>query len=135
MCSDLLLRLEEHQQGLDPRAYTFGRRPVILAWCEEFSTHDDPFRAERQIKGWTELSALIEDLDELLGCQEEWENEAGKPRAGFWIAALSRRLRPGPAHKHGERLRTLPMNERLRRTEPLDFARGRLRRSAPPATM
>jgi putative endonuclease len=44
--------MAEHRQGLDPRAYTFRRRPVVLEWAEEFATHDEAFRCERQIKGW-----------------------------------------------------------------------------------
>ena len=47
------LRLAEHVNGVEPSAYTFSRRPVELVWCQEFATHDDAFRAEHQIKGWS----------------------------------------------------------------------------------
>jgi predicted GIY-YIG superfamily endonuclease len=84
MSSDLRLRIDEHHQGLDPTAYTFGRRPVTLVWCQEFSTHDEAFRAEQQIKGWTRAKkeALIrgnfEETHRIV--RKEWENEArGSP--------------------------------------------------------
>ena len=52
MTSDLGLRLAEHEQGLDIRACTFSRRPVVLVWSESFASHDGTFRCERQLKGW-----------------------------------------------------------------------------------
>ena len=61
MTSDLALRIVEHEQGLEARAYTYSRRPVVLVWSHVFPTHDEAFRAERQIKGWRRLKkeALI----------------------------------------------------------------------------
>ena len=61
MTSDLGLRLAEHEQGLDIRAYTFSRRPVVLVWSESFASHDEAFRCERQLKGWRRVKkeALI----------------------------------------------------------------------------
>ncbi len=50
--TDLTRRLEEHQQGADPYAYTYRRRPVKLMWAEEVPTYEDALRLERQIKGW-----------------------------------------------------------------------------------
>lgn len=50
---DLGVRLAEHDEGLDPTAYTFLRRPVRLAWSESFDTEEDAFAAEQQIKGWS----------------------------------------------------------------------------------
>ena len=58
---DLDARLEAHEQG-DIESYTKGRRPVTLAFREEFATRAGTLAAERQIKGWArdkEL-ALIE---------------------------------------------------------------------------
>ena len=51
--TNLELRLSEHSEGIDPHDYTFSRRPVELVWSEEFNTHDEAFRAEHQIKGWS----------------------------------------------------------------------------------
>ncbi len=59
--TDLARRLEEHQRGDNPRAYTFRRRPVKLAWAREFATYGEALRLERQIKGWSHAkkAALI----------------------------------------------------------------------------
>jgi len=51
--TDLTARLTEHETGADPKAYTFNRRPVKLAWQDSFSSQDEAFRAEHQIKGWS----------------------------------------------------------------------------------
>ena len=45
-------RVAAHRRGLIP-GYTQTRRPVALAWCEEFSTREEALAAERQIKSWT----------------------------------------------------------------------------------
>ena len=79
MTSDLQLRFHEHIEGMDRSSYTFGRRPVTLVWCQEFSSHDGAFRAERQIKGWSRAKkeALIRDDLEALHriVRREWEEE------------------------------------------------------------
>ena len=49
---DLDARLGAHQSGLID-GYTQKRRPVILAWSQEFGDRDEAFAAERQIKGWS----------------------------------------------------------------------------------
>ena len=51
--TELALRIAEHVNGVDPQAYTYSRRPVELVWSQEFVTHDEAFRAEHQIKGWS----------------------------------------------------------------------------------
>jgi putative endonuclease len=64
-------RVWEHNAGVDPKAYTFERRPVVLVYNEEFDRFDDAIQRERQIKGWSRRKkiALIEgrhdDLPEL----------------------------------------------------------------------
>ena len=46
-------RLWHHEQGVDPKAYTYSRRPVKLVWIsEEVKHYYDALRWERQIKGW-----------------------------------------------------------------------------------
>jgi predicted GIY-YIG superfamily endonuclease len=50
---DLNARLYSHEQGFDPSAYTFTRRPVKLAWFEETPTHREALMHEKQIKGWS----------------------------------------------------------------------------------
>ncbi len=53
MTNDLEFRMAQHQAGTFPDGYTASRRPVHLVWSEIFSTHDEAFRRERQIKGWS----------------------------------------------------------------------------------
>ena len=59
---DLQKRLEAHQKGLDPKAYTYPLRPVKCVYAEEFPTKSQALDAERQIKGWSHAKkqALIE---------------------------------------------------------------------------
>ena len=57
-------RLAEHEQNTF-KCYTSYQLPVKLVFCSEFSTRDDAFARERQIKGWSrrKKQALI---------REEW---------------------------------------------------------------
>ncbi len=51
--NDLDRRIAEHNDGDNPKSYTFNRRPVILVYIED---HSDPYHAisrEKQIKGWS----------------------------------------------------------------------------------
>jgi predicted GIY-YIG superfamily endonuclease len=61
--TDLERRLYEHCQGLDPKAYTYSRRPVELVWCQECATISQAYEFEQQIKGWSRAKkeALIRD--------------------------------------------------------------------------
>ena len=46
-------REAQHNAGLDPKAWTYSRRPVALVWAGEF---EDPLEAiafERQLKRWS----------------------------------------------------------------------------------
>ena len=56
-------RFQRHQSGT-LGGYTKTRRPVRLAYSEEFPTRDQAFAAEQQIKGWTrkKKEALIRGL-------------------------------------------------------------------------
>jgi predicted GIY-YIG superfamily endonuclease len=62
MTGDLGRRVEEHRRGLLPRSYTAHRRSVELVWSQLFTTHDEAFRWERRLKGWSHAKkqALIE---------------------------------------------------------------------------
>ena len=46
-------RLNEHQTGAHPEAYTFTRRPVQLVWSEVVETYPEAFQWEHRIKGWS----------------------------------------------------------------------------------
>ena len=79
MTSNLEVRLAAHRDGVEKRAYTYSRRPVVLVWSEEFWTHDEAFHCERQVKGWSRAKkeALIRgDLDDVHRIvRREWEAE------------------------------------------------------------
>ena len=48
---DLEARLALHQRG-EISGYTFGRRPVELAFAQGFPSREEVLQAERQVKGW-----------------------------------------------------------------------------------
>jgi predicted GIY-YIG superfamily endonuclease len=48
---DLEKRIGEHESGL-VRGWTQRRRPVRIAYAEEFPTREEALAAERRIKGW-----------------------------------------------------------------------------------
>jgi predicted GIY-YIG superfamily endonuclease len=50
--TNLERRITEHETGVNPTAYTYARRPVKLVWFQEFSTKNEAFLFEHQIKGW-----------------------------------------------------------------------------------
>ena len=53
-------RIHQHKFGAIV-GYTRSRRPVHLAYSQEFQTRDEAFAVERQLKGWTreKKAALI----------------------------------------------------------------------------
>lgn len=52
--ADMMKRLWQHEQGVEPSAYTYSRRPVKLVWTSQAVDHYyDALRWERQIKGWS----------------------------------------------------------------------------------
>ena len=46
-------RMSEHNLGLINGCYTKNKWPLKLVYLEVFSTRDDAFHAERQVKGWS----------------------------------------------------------------------------------
>jgi putative endonuclease len=55
-------RVAEHNDRIYPKSYTALRTPVVLVWCEYFSSIIDAIACERQIKGWSRAKkeALID---------------------------------------------------------------------------
>lgn len=51
--SDLEKRLIEHNNGVNGAKYTRSRRPVKLAYSEEFETQPEAMRREHEIKSYT----------------------------------------------------------------------------------
>jgi predicted GIY-YIG superfamily endonuclease len=52
MTDDLECRLAQHHVSTRRRLHSYAV-PVEWVWSEQFPTHDDAFRRERQIKGWS----------------------------------------------------------------------------------
>ena len=66
--NDLEQRLAAHERGAI-EGYTLSRRPVELVFSDQFSTRQEAFHRERQIKGWyrAKKEALIKgDWDGLV---------------------------------------------------------------------
>ena len=65
---DLQNRINDHNNGLYPKSYTYKRRPVECVWCESFYHHDEINDCERKLKGWSRAKkeALINGNPEML---------------------------------------------------------------------
>ncbi len=50
---DPALRVAQHNDGLDVRAYTYSRRPVTLVWSQDYPLAFDMVAWERRLKGWS----------------------------------------------------------------------------------
>ena len=67
-------RINQHHTGVDPRSYTFRRRPVKLAYIAEFGDVNDAISWEKKVKRWSrkKKEALIageyEKLKNLASC-------------------------------------------------------------------
>ncbi len=95
---DLDMRLSQHQSG-EIAGYTQKRRPVSLAWSEQFQSRDDAFAAERQIKGWSRAkkeALILGDWDLL----QSLSKSARVLRDGISTSSMppqdERSLRPHP---------------------------------------
>ena len=49
----VLDRVNDHNNGIDNKAYTFTRRPVRLLWNGDFDDPEEMIAFERQLKGWS----------------------------------------------------------------------------------
>jgi len=50
--NDLERRFYEHQNGTDPKSYTFKRRPLKMVFSEIFNDVNQAIAFEKQVKGW-----------------------------------------------------------------------------------
>ena len=50
--NNLEIRLQQHHEGVNPKAYTFTRRPLKLVFYEMFNDVEDAIAFEKQVKGW-----------------------------------------------------------------------------------
>ena len=74
-------RLYAHEHNM-MKCYTSNKLPVKLVFCCEYSTREDAFFRERQIKGWTrkKKQALINgEWDKLI---EYSKSKNGSPSTG-----------------------------------------------------
>ncbi|MFT3885443.1 MAG: GIY-YIG nuclease family protein [Flavobacteriales bacterium] len=46
-------RFAEHQNGIDPDAFTYARRPLQLVYSEEFQWVQQAIAWEKQVKRWS----------------------------------------------------------------------------------
>ena len=73
--NDIEHRIIEHNTGINKKAYTYSRRPVVLKYTEHFQYINDAILWEKQIKGWNRVKkqALIngtwKDLKLLAQCK------------------------------------------------------------------
>jgi putative endonuclease len=61
-------RFSQHVNGIDPKAYTFARRPLKLVWNTHFDRIDEAISTERRIKGWSRAkkeAMMRGDFDQL----------------------------------------------------------------------
>ncbi|TDU43177.1 putative endonuclease [Gelidibacter sediminis] len=66
--SNLEQRFMEHQSGKYKESYTYNRRPLILAFYQEFVDPNQAIMIEKQIKKWSKAKkeALIDNEFEKL---------------------------------------------------------------------
>ncbi|MDZ4759875.1 MAG: GIY-YIG nuclease family protein [Alphaproteobacteria bacterium] len=50
---DPAVREAQHNAGVDPKAWTYSRRPVKLVWTTHFDRATDAIAFEQQIKRWS----------------------------------------------------------------------------------
>ncbi|MGL4631734.1 MAG: GIY-YIG nuclease family protein [Leadbetterella sp.] len=75
--SNLERRLIEHENGVNPKSYTFYRRPIDLQFFETFADINQAIEYEKKLKKWSALKkqALIdknyEKLKEYAICRNQ----------------------------------------------------------------
>ncbi|MBI3336958.1 GIY-YIG nuclease family protein [Candidatus Peregrinibacteria bacterium] len=50
--NDYERRFAEHQNGVDPNAYTYDKHPLELVYVGSFTDIHDAIRWEKEVKGW-----------------------------------------------------------------------------------
>ena len=53
LTNNLLLRYQEHIDGVYPNCYTYDKRPLKLAYYETIPFHKEAMEREKQLKGWS----------------------------------------------------------------------------------
>lgn len=79
--ADIEKRINEHNIGIDPKSYTFNRKPVKCVFVQQFNDPSDAITAEKRIKGWSrpKKEALIQgDYNELIKLSNQKNNTKNK---------------------------------------------------------
>lgn len=61
-------RIDEHNEGIDSKSYTYKRRPVVLKYWLRFTNIEKAIEWEKQLKGWSRKkkeALFIDDWDEV----------------------------------------------------------------------
>ena len=53
MTNNLERRINEHKIGIDPKCYTFNKRPVAIVYSVEFGDVNQAIENEKRIKKWS----------------------------------------------------------------------------------
>jgi len=83
--NDVEHRVNQHNEGEDCKAYTFTRRPVELAFFQNYQSPEEAIRVEKKLKGWSrkKKEALIannwEKVKELAVCRNESSHKNYNP--------------------------------------------------------
>lgn len=66
--NDLDRRVDEHNAGLYPIAYTYKRRPVVLVFYQDFTEPNQAIYFEKKLKRWSKAkkeALIVGDFDML----------------------------------------------------------------------
>ena len=74
--NNLERRVNEHNDGMLPNAYTYKRRPVVLEFYQEFTEPNQAIYFEKKLKKWSKVKkeALINGDYDLLQTLAECRN-------------------------------------------------------------
>jgi predicted GIY-YIG superfamily endonuclease len=81
LTNNLLLRFQEHIDGVYPMCYTYDKRPLTMMYYEAIPFHQEAVEREKQLKGWSrkKKEALINrdyhKLQLLAECQNLTHNK------------------------------------------------------------
>jgi putative endonuclease len=80
-------RVDEHNAGLYPKAWTYRRRPVRLIWAGDFEDPSEAVAFERQMKGWTrakKIAFVTQDWEKLKALSQSRTAPAVHTRGRFY---------------------------------------------------
>ena len=104
-------RIAQHHDGHFKGCYTFGRRPLEVAWVDEFPTRYESLQAERRIKGWSRAKkeALIgSDWSRLARLAIPPKERTARAGASASLGQIPR-LRSGQTVLGNETMRSIPV--------------------------